>query len=426
VNETTAERAGEPGADGPRQAAKVEPTTTRAPSPTTVGIDSRTGWLVSGATFLATFTVFGVAYSFGSFFGPMADEFGSDRGATALFFAITTFAYFSLGMITGRIADVRGPRPVLIFGAVCLVVGLLATSLVQSIWIGYLTYGLGVGLGVGCAYVPMVAAVGGWFERQRTTALGVAVAGIGVGTLTVAPATEALVEAHGWRQTYVILAVGAAGLLSIAALGARRPPIATAAGAGSPLRAILTSNRTFWVLYLSLVMMTIPLFVPFVFLPDYVDTEQISGSAGWLIGLIGIASVAGRLGHGALAVRLPVTRLYRYSFMVMSLSFLLWLGAGQSYGTLLTFTVVLGVAYGGFIALSPAVAAEHFGANGLGAILGAWYTAAGIGGLVGPPIMGRVIDGSGYQTALTTALVVGVLASGLLWLIPSTHTPAAT
>jgi predicted MFS family arabinose efflux permease len=272
----------------------------------------------------------------------------------------------------------------------------------------------------------MVAAVGGWFERQRTTALGVAVAGIGVGTLTVAPATEALVEARGWRQTYVILAVGAAGLLSIAALGARRPPVAATAAAGSPLRATLTSNRTFWVLYLSLVMMTIPLFVPFVFLPDYVDTEQISGSAGWLIGLIGIASVAGRLGLGALAVRLPVTRLYRYSFMVMSLSFLLWLGAGQSYGTLLTFTVVLGVAYGGFIALSPAVAAEHFGANGLGAILGAWYTAAGIGGLVGPPIMGRVIDGSGYQTALTTALVVGVLASGLLWLIPSTHTPAAT
>ncbi|MCP3991369.1 MAG: MFS transporter, partial [Actinomycetia bacterium] len=94
----------------------------------TSDLDSPTGWLVAGATFVATFTVFGVAYSFGSFFGPMADEFGSDRGATAFFFALTTFLYFGLGVISGRIADVKGPRPVLIFGAVCLVIGLLATS----------------------------------------------------------------------------------------------------------------------------------------------------------------------------------------------------------------------------------------------------------------------------------------------------------
>ncbi|MEL7159002.1 MAG: MFS transporter, partial [Actinomycetota bacterium] len=144
------------------------------PSDVAPSTDTGAGWLVVGAAFLATFTAFGVAYSFGSFFGPMADEFGSDRGTTALIFAITTFLYFALGVVTGRIADLRGPRPVLAVGSVFLVVGLLATSRVQSITLGYLTYGIGVGLGVACAYVPMVAAVGAWFERQRTTALGAA------------------------------------------------------------------------------------------------------------------------------------------------------------------------------------------------------------------------------------------------------------
>ena len=48
------------------------------------------------------FTVFGVAYSFGEFFGPMADEFGTDRSETALFFALTTFAYAALGIVTGH------------------------------------------------------------------------------------------------------------------------------------------------------------------------------------------------------------------------------------------------------------------------------------------------------------------------------------
>ena len=394
-------------------------------------VDGAAGWVVAGAAFLATFTVFGVAYSFGSFFGPMADEFGSDRSATSFFFALTTFLYFGLGVVSGRIADVRGPRPVLLFGAACMVLGLVATSQVQSIWLGYLTYGLGVGIGVACAYVPMVAAVGGWFERHRTTALGVAVAGIGVGTLTAAPASERLIEAYGWRDTYIILAVVAAVLLTVAAAGARRPAVAVQADPASPLRSLLATSRTFWVLYASMFLMSLSLFVPFVFLPDYADTEGIKGSAGWLIGLIGVSSVVGRLGLGAMASRIPVMRLYQSSFLVLSLSYCLWLFAGRSYGVLLVFAVVLGVSYGGFIALAPAVTAQQFGAAGLGAILGALYTAAGIGGLIGPPLIGRVIDGAGYATALIIAMAMGLAAYAVLFLLPkpgsgSTSAPAST
>ena len=378
-------------------------------------LDGPVGWRVAAATFLATFTVFGVSYSFGAFFGPMADEFGTDRGTTAFFFAITTFLYFALGVGTGHLADRHGPRPVLITGTVFLVAGLLATSRVPSIWLGYLTYGLGVGVGVACAYVPMVAAVGGWFERQRTTALGFAVAGIGVGTLTVAPLAEWLIGRYGWRTSYVILGIGAAVLLTIAAVGATKPPQGQAA-VDSPesLRRVLRERREFWVLYGAMTLVSVSLFVPFVFLPDYLDTEGISGPAGWLIGLIGISSVVGRLGLGAMAARYSSMRLYVGSFLVLGLSFLIWILAGQSYAALLVFAVVLGVAYGGFIALSPAVTAEVFGPVGLGAVLGALYTAAGIGGLIGPPAMGWLIDGRGYSTALLVAMAFALAATATL------------
>ncbi|MDH3680542.1 MAG: MFS transporter [Acidimicrobiia bacterium] len=378
-------------------------------------LDGPLGWQVAAATFLATFTVFGVSYSFGAFFGPMADEFGSDRGTTALFFAITTFLYFGLGVVTGHIADVRGPRPVLLTGAVFLVAGLLATSRVSSIWLGYFTYGIGVGIGVACAYVPMVAAVGGWFKRQRTTALGFAVAGIGVGTLTVAPLSEWMIDRYGWRTSYVVLAVGAAVLLAVAAFGAHRPIHAVVGvGEASPLGRIVRSSGDFRALYSSIGLMSVALFVPFVFLPDYLDTEGIDGPAGWLIGLIGISSVVGRLGLGALAVRFSSMRLYRGSFLVLSLSFLIWLAAGRSYAMLVVFAIVLGVAYGGFIALSPAVTAELFGPTGLGAVLGALYTAAGLGGLIGPPAMGWLIDTSGYGPALVAATACGLASTVVL------------
>src|SRR5450756_1344948 len=85
--------------------------------------------------------------------------------------------------------------------------GLLLTSRVHTLWAGYLTYGIGVGIGVACGYVPMVAVVGGRFERRRTFALGLAVAGIGTGTLVGGPLAGALISRYGWRTTYVIFGV---------------------------------------------------------------------------------------------------------------------------------------------------------------------------------------------------------------------------
>ncbi|MDH4143804.1 MAG: MFS transporter, partial [Acidimicrobiia bacterium] len=230
-------------------------------------IDSAQGWMVVGATFLATFVVFGVAYSFGSFFESMADEFDTGKGATALMFSITTALYFFLGLITGRVTDRVGPRPVMAFGAVSLGVGLLATSRVNSIWAGYLTYGIGVGMAVACCYVPMVSTVGAWFVRRRTAAMGVSVAGIGFGTLVMAPAAASLIDRWGWRDTYVFLGVAGAALLLVGSLAARRPP--RSATEESPDLGAVIRDRRFLVLYGASLLLTVTLFVPFVFIEQY-------------------------------------------------------------------------------------------------------------------------------------------------------------
>ena len=86
-------------------------------------LDSAEGWVVVAATFLSTFTSFGVVYSFGAFFNSMAEEFGTGKGATALMFSITTALYFGLGLFSGKLADRFGPRPVLLAGAAFLGAG---------------------------------------------------------------------------------------------------------------------------------------------------------------------------------------------------------------------------------------------------------------------------------------------------------------
>jgi MFS family permease len=367
--------------------------------------------MVVVAAFFSTFTLFGIAYSFGAFFSSMAEEFGAGRGATSLMFSITAFLYFGLGMLSGRIADRFGPRPVLAVGAVVIGVGLMLTSLVDRLWIGYLTYGLGVGVGVACGYVPMLAAVGGWFERRRAIASGVAVEGVGLGTLLIARLAAELISSYGWRTTYVIFGFGAPAVLMLCLFGASRPPVRL--DEAEPLRigeAVRTSAFRWY--YISALLMSMSLFVPFVFLAAFAEEHGIGKvAAASLLGVIGGGSIVGRLGLAVLGDWLGRMRVLRGSFLLLGLSFLFWLSAGDSFKLLFVFAIVMGIAYGGFIALSPAVTAEMFGLAGLGGIMGALYTAAGVGGLIGPPLAGILIDyTNSYTVVIVSAMALSFVA----------------
>src|SRR5262249_14144662 len=157
-------------------------------------------------------------------FEPMAREFHTGQGVTSIVFAVTAFCFFGLGAVSGPIADRVGPRRVVLVGALAMGAGLAATAVTPAFWVGCASYGLGVGIGTACGYVPMVAAVGGWFERRRSLAIGIAVSGIGVGTLAVPPLAAVLVQTMGWRQTYLVMAVASTLILIACALAAQAAP----------------------------------------------------------------------------------------------------------------------------------------------------------------------------------------------------------
>jgi MFS family permease len=237
-------------------------------------IDSLKGWVAVGCAFVSMFICFGVVYSFGAFFDPMSSEFNSSSSATSAVFSITSFIFFTGGIISGMAADRFGPKPVLIFGGLAMGFGLYLTSMVESLWVGYITYGLGVGVGVACGYVPMLAVVGAWFERRRTAALGVAVTGVGLGTLVVAPLAAALINLYGWRQTYVIFGISSAVGLILCGYLTPRPPVSTGQQPGMQLRE-LVKVPVFGYMYFSGFFITLALFVPFVFLASYARAQGI-------------------------------------------------------------------------------------------------------------------------------------------------------
>lgn len=348
----------------------------------------------------------------------MAEEFDAAKGATAVIFGVTTFLFFSLSIITGRMSDRFGPRVVLAVGAVALAVGLLATSRVQSLGAGYVTYGIGVGIAAACGYVPMVAVVGGWFWHHRAVAVGLAVAGIGVGTSVMSPLSAALIDRYGWRDTYVFLAV-AGGVVMLACIPlVDRPP-----GDGTPQPSRFAdafASPVFRRVALSAAMLGLALFVPFVFVGQYAKDRGVGAvQAAVLVGVLGASSVVSRVGFGSLVRRFGAFRLYRACIAIAASSFLVWLVAGASYPALIAFVLVLGVGYGGFVALSPLVIADRMGVAGLGSILGLMYTAPGVGALIGAPFAGWLIDTTGgYRWSIVGCFVWASLAVALLSGLP--------
>lgn len=388
--------------------------------PATHTVDSRRAWLTVVASFLASAVTLGTAYSFGAFFESMSDEFGSASGETAVIFGITTFSFFWLSLVTGRMMDRFGPRVVLLVGAVAMATGLLLTSRVDSLGVGYVTYGAGVGIAAACGYVPMVAMVGGWFVHHRAVAVGVAVAGIGVGTMVMSPLSAALIDRYGWRDTYVIFGLGGAAVL-LACIPLAAPP--PSHGTRQPSRfGDAWNSAVFRRVHLSAFALGLALFVPFVFVGQYAKDRGIgSVQAAVLVGVLGGASVLSRIGFGSLVRRLGSFRLYRACYAIHAVSFVVWFVAGGSYVALVLFVFVLGVGYGGFVALGPIVISDRMGVSGLGSILGMLYTGPGLGGLLGPPAAGWLIDHTDtYRWAIVACFISCLVSVGLLLGLPTT------
>src|SRR4029079_5914322 len=98
-------------------------------------------------------------------------------------------------------------------------------------------------------------------------------------------------------------------------------------------------------------------------------------------------------------------------------AYVVWMLSGRSYALLVVFAVILGVSYGGYVALARTWAASLFAVVGLGGLLGLLYLGGGIGGLIGPPLAGALADASGGQT-LPIAVCLGVTVVGAIIPLP--------
>jgi len=374
------------------------------------------GWFVVAAAFAVTFVGFGSAYAFSAFIGSLQTDFAASRGSVSLVFSLAGFLYFSLGIVSGPLADRWGSRKLVIVGMLLTAAGLTAASMARNLAEVYVAYGLGVGLGVGCSYVPAVGAVQRWFLKRRGFASGLAVSGIGVGTLVMPYVASLLIEVLNWRSAYLILG----GLVAVVGVGMafliENDPRDRGLGPdGDPIQCHLVrqegfsvkgaiTSRRFIALYIACLICSFGLFVPFVHLVPYALDHGIpQSSAVLLLGVIGVGSTAGRFLIGGLADRMGRQLAVLIMFAGMAGALVIWV-LSTGLWTLAAFAFIYGVFYGGFVAVLPALVMDYFGGRNVSGVIGALYTSVAFGTLLGPSAAGFAFD-------LSHSYVLPILAS---------------
>ncbi|XP_018011512.1 uncharacterized protein LOC108668771 isoform X2 [Hyalella azteca] len=168
--------------------------------------DGGWGWVVVAASFFVHCIADGVTMSFGVLFIEFLDVFRESKSFTSwvgsLFMAIPLLA----GPLASLLTDHFGCRKVTIVGSVIASVGFLLSAFSNSILVLLITLGLITGLGLAVCYVAAIVIVAFYFEKKRSLATGIAVAGSGIGTFIFAPFIQYLIENWGWRGSLIILA----------------------------------------------------------------------------------------------------------------------------------------------------------------------------------------------------------------------------
>ncbi len=168
-------------------------------------------WMVAVSGFIMVITAVPVFQASTVWAVALESQFGWSRTQLGLALSFTRVEGSLTGPIAGYLVDRMGTRFMVFTGLLILAVGFYLFSQVQDLWMFYLAYFI-MSVGQGQAgWLTVMTLLNHWFVRHRGLAMGLAMVGMGIGTLVLVPVIAWLIDPDadrlGWRHTLEILAV---------------------------------------------------------------------------------------------------------------------------------------------------------------------------------------------------------------------------
>jgi len=395
------------------------------------------GWWVIAAGFVIQMVNGSLFFhSFGAYFVYLEEGFGWSKTMLSGAYSLARMESGILGPIQGWFVDRFGPRALVRVGSVIFGVGLMLFSQIQSEWQFYGAF-LVMALGSSFAgFMAVSATVANWFMRRRSRAMGIAMAGMGVGGLLV-PLVAWCLGHYGWRPTafvsgLIVLVVGVAAAQLLrhrpeeygylpdgATAESRKGDIAIPAGSGrtpaeggavdlsfTALEALKT--RSFWLLSLAhggalLVVSSVSVHL----IPHIVERLEFSVEMGaTMVSLMMVMNIFGQVFGGALGDR--INKRVGLTLCLLGHSGALFvLAFSSTIWQVALFAVIHGLSWGTRGPLVMSIRADYFGRASYATIMGFSSLIMMLGMIAGPLFAGNLADRLGdYKLAF--AIVAGV------------------
>ncbi len=387
-------------------------------------LDENRRWLVLGTLFLAAGVNVGSSnYAFGLFVEPLESTFGWSRTAISASLSFTAVGALASPII-GRLMDRHGARPVLVVSLALMGVSFLIRPAMTELWHWYgLSFLQFIGIS-GITALPAGRLIAIWFPASQGRIMGITVAGINVGGITIPFIVNVTLGASGWQAAYVAMGVIAVSLAALALLFVREHPPELQDGSsgqsqeadrrmsGLPLSAA-TRTRSFYAIVGALALGNFGHAGVFPHLiPHFTELGVPATWAAITVTVMAVAGLISKPTFGYLSERMTARRA-----MMLTLS-------GQCVGSVLlvlspTFAWVglpiFGVSMGAHSALMPLLVQESFGSRYFGSIMGTvtMFTLVPFG--LAPLIAGRTFDVTQSYTLayLGFAALFVIAAAGL-------------
>ena len=402
------------------------------------------GWVVVAVTFVTMAIGVNARTAFSLFFPPIISEFGWERGVTAGAFSFGFVVSGAVSPLIGRLMDRAGPRAVMELGVALMGGGLLLAPLTTQPWHLYLTIGVMVGAGSVClGYSGQSLFLPNWFIRRRGLAMGIAFAGVGIGSVTLLPWVQHMIEATGWRT-----ACTAMGLLVLIALAPinlllrKRPediglepdgddaPSATSptpvsnivdavwAGTDWTLRRALRTAR-FWWIALGYFCGLYIWYAVQVHQTKFLLDIGFSANVGvWALGVVSLLGIPGQILLGHVSDRVGREWIWTASCLGFAICFACLIALKYAPTLPLVYLMVFtqGALGYGLTSIMGAVVLEIFQGRHYGSIFGTIMLVALAGGAAGPWITGALHDLTGsYTLAFAIGIAVSLLSAIAIW-----------
>ncbi|MCF6121571.1 MFS transporter [Mesorhizobium sp. M7A.F.Ca.CA.001.07.2.1] len=384
-------------------------------------------WVIVAAGALMSCVAIGTMFSLAIFLEPMAIDTNWSRAGISSAMTLNFLVMGLGGFAWGAISDRFGARIVVMIGAVLLGLALVLASRAGSLLSFQITYGVLVGLAASAFFAPMIALTTGWFDTNRSLAVSLVSAGMGVAPMTISPFARWLISAYDWRTAMFDIGITAWVLLLPVVLLVRQPPkpllvdtgsAPVAEGAGLTVSQALRSPQ-FIVLGLTFFACCAAHSGPIFHMVSYAMLCGVAPMAAVSIYSVeGLAGLGGRLFYGVLADRLGVKPVLIAGLAIQAIVIAAYLSISQ-LEQFYMLAVIFGATYGGVMPLYAVLAREYFGQRILGTVFGAATMLSSLGMALGPLAGGMVFDAyANYSWLFIGSALIGLGAVGIAIAFP--------